>query len=188
MIKDQLYWGTKTYGEKFLEFCETIKQFLDLDNVAYYDVNIDGGVINIHSSYKWMEGYIAGQHYLEDPHMVHPNNMHKGFCILLMNNNYNYQKYNDALLYDSKNKALFGYGFTCILKTKVGFTAFCFTTNKNNHIINKVINEIKVIKLFIQKLDNQIKSLLKKQSQLKINLSKLKGERFFNQKGIIFSD
>ena len=92
------------------------------------------------------------------------------------------------MLYDNKNKALFGYGFTYILKNKLGFTAFCFTTNKSNYIINRVINEIKTIKLFVQRLDNKVKALLKNQPQLKLNLSTLKGERFFNQKGIIFSD
>ena len=188
MTANQLYLEAETYSNKFLELCDPIKQFLDLDNVAYYEVNSDGSATSIHSSYKWMEEYIAGEHYLEDPHMVHPSNMHKGFCIILVNNKYNYQKYNDLLLYDNKNKALFGYGFTYILKNKLGFTAFCFTTNKSNYIINRVINEIKTIKLFVQKLDNKVKELLKNQPQLKINLSKLKGERFFNQKGIIFSD
>lgn len=185
MIQEQLYSGTKIYGEKFLEFCKPIKQFLDLDNEAYYNINMDGDMINIHSNYKWMEEYIAGEHYLEDLHMVHPSNIAKGFCMLLVKN-YNYQKYNDVLLYAHKNENLFSYGFTYILKTNIDFSAFCFTTNKSNHIINKIINKTKLIELFIQQLDHKIKSLLQKLPQSKIALPELKGERFFNQKGIIF--
>lgn len=189
MTRDQLYLGTKTYGENFSKFCEPIKQFLDLDNEAYYNINIDGEMTNIHSNDKWMEEYIAGENYLQDPHMVHPNNIHKGFCVLLVNN-YNYQKYNDVILYGNANKSLFEYGFTYVLKTNVDFTAFCFTTNKSNYIINRLINETKVIELFIKNLDHQIKSLLQlpKLTQSKIDLAQLKGERFFNQKGIIFYD
>ena len=86
MTANQLYLEAETYSNKFLELCDPIKQFLDLDNVAYYEVNSDGSATSIHSSYKWMEEYIAGEHYLEDPHMVHPSNMHKGFCIIIIKN------------------------------------------------------------------------------------------------------
>lgn len=188
MRKDRLYWGTENYGEKFLEFCQPIKQFLEIDNESYYNVNLDGNMINIHSNDKWIEGYIAGEHYLDDPHMVHPNNMHSGFCILMVNDTYKYQQYNDVLLYDRQNTPMFGYGFTYIVKTNFDFSAFCFTTNKNNYIINKIINENKLIELFVQKLDEQIKSLLENIKELKISLPQLKGERFLNQKGIVFTN
>ena len=185
MTLDNLFNGTKMYQQQFVALCETLQQYLGASNAAYLNINQDSGAVYIHSNLKWLEGYIDGEHYKLDRHMVHPNNMGQGFCLLMLSNIYNYQTYNDALLYTAENK--FEYGFTYVIKTDTDFSAFSFTTDKHK-IINAPLNEGEIIKSFLQNINDQILTSFPKLEENRTNLVNLKGELFFQQSGIVFSN
>ena len=90
--------------------------------------------------------------------MVHPDNMSEGFSILRVEDTYKYQEYDDDLILDAvENK--FNYGFSYVTKTKFGFTAWCFTTNTNDHkFIDLLLNQPHIIKFFIQKIETKMNS------------------------------
>lgn len=185
ILINELFYGTKTYHQQFTRFCEPIRQYLRIKDAAYFNVHKDGSAAVIHSNYKWMEGYIEGKYYNLDPHLVHPDNMLEGFCILIINDNYKYEEYSDEVLYESGNK--FDYGFTYVEKSNDSFTAFCSTLDKfNNKFINTLPNQAEMIKFLIQKLDHQVKASFLGLQQNKAQLINLKGELFFQQRGIVF--
>ena len=182
---EELFYGTKMYHQQFSKLCQPLQKYLGTYNAVYSNVNIDSSMANIHSNYGWMEDYIKGQHYNLDPHMVHPNNMSEGFALLTINDAYKYQEYNDVILESVANKL--EYGFTYVTKTNVDFTAWSFTTNKNNHqFINILLNQPQTIKFFIQKLENQLKSIFTDLQKNRVQLINLKGNLFFQQTGIVF--
>lgn len=183
-MTDELFYGTKMYHQPFSKLCEPLQQYLGTSNAAYFNVNADSSVTNIHSNYKWMENYIRGQHYDLDPHMVHPNNMTEGFALLCIDDTYRYQKYQDVL----ENVAnVSAYGFTYVTKTDFDFTAWCFTTNQSSHkFINTLFNQSQIIKSLIQNLEKQLKSTFLDLEDNKARLINLKGNLFFQQTGIVF--
>ncbi|HXH55597.1 MAG TPA: hypothetical protein VNK03_07650 [Gammaproteobacteria bacterium] len=185
MMSDELFYDTKMYHQQFAKLFEPLQQYLGTNNAAYFHVNTDSSVTNIHSNYKWMENYVRGQHYNSDPHMVHPDNMSEGFAILTIEDTYKYQEYNDTVILDAaENK--FNYGFSYVTKTDLDFTAWCFTTNTNNHkFINILLNQPHIIKSFIQKIENQMKLAFPELQQSKAKLIELKGDLFFRQIGIV---
>lgn len=187
MLVDDLFYGTKMHHKKFAELCEPIKRYLGITDVAYLNVNKDGSIVDIHSNHKWKKKYIEQHCYKIDPHMVHPDNMHAGFCMLMINDDYKYQEYNDVMLYETSHKFNFYYGFTYVTKTHSDFTALCFTTNKNNNqIINRLLNEAGIIKYFFKKLNNQVILSFPDLQQNKVDLLKIKGNLFYKQTGIVF--
>lgn len=185
ILTNELFHGTKTYYQKLAQLSEPIKQYLEVKDVTYFNVHRDGDLAIIHSNYEWMEGYIEGKYYNLDPHIVHPDNMLAGFCVLLIKNNYKYEHYSDVVLCESKDD--FDYGFTYVEKGNDNFTAFCFTVDKNNHkFINTLFNQSEIIKFLIQKLDYQIRTSFLELQQNKVQVINLKGDLFFQQRGIVF--
>src|SRR5690349_3102354 len=108
-MTDELLYGTEKYHQTFIKLCEPLQQYLGTNKAAYFNVNVDSAIANIHSDYQWMKQYIAGQHYHLDPHMVHPDNMSEGFSLLSIDNTYKYQEYQDVL---DRRENVNDYGFT----------------------------------------------------------------------------
>src|SRR5262249_17163385 len=119
------------------------------------------------------------------PHMVHPDNMSPGFCVLLVRDGYHYQEYNDAIAYEAEDK--FNYGFTYVVKTDTDFTAFCFTICKSDRqFINVLLNQARIVQVLIEKLNNQLEVSFPELHKNKVDLITLKGDPFFRQRGIVF--
>lgn len=178
-----LLYGTKTYHQQFSEVCDPLKQYLTINNATYLNINKDGELIYLHSDCAWMQSYIKGMHYKQDLHLVHPDNIGEGFCLLLIQDNYTYLPYNEVMLYEDQNK--FDHGFSYIIKTDADFTAFCFTADNGPKIINTLLNQSNIIKNFIQKLHLEVITSFKTLPENKSDLAALKGNLFFQQQGII---
>ncbi len=180
---NELFYSTEKHHQAFLKLCEPVQQYLGTEKTAYFNINVDSTVANIHSDYEWMKRYVEEQHYHSDPHMVHPDNMSEGFSLLSIGDTYRYQEYQDVLEHVEN---IGDYGFTYVTKTDVDFTAWCFTTNKNSHkFINTLLNQSQTIKSLIQKLEKQLKSTFPDLQKNKARLINLKGNLFFEQPGIV---
>ena len=185
MLADDLFYGTKKYHKRFGELCEPLKQYLGITTGAYINTNKDGERAGVNTNYKWIERYIEESYFKQDPGMVHPDNMSSGFTFVSTSDD---QEYKHTMLKDATQNFNLHHGFCYVEKTGSDFTLFYFATHKDNHkIVNKVANEAVMVRKLIRNLHQQVLSEFKDLQDNKVDIFKLKGNLFVEQKGIVFN-
>jgi DNA-binding CsgD family transcriptional regulator len=119
--------------------------------------------------------------------MVHPNNIHNGFSC---DSSIDHKEFQDTLLYDAVVKFNWCNSFAYIEKTSSGgYFGFDFgTTKENYHIMNRLMNESKIVKKFIRQMHKRLHLLIAKDLQENaMDFYELKGDVFYSQQGIVFT-
>jgi DNA-binding CsgD family transcriptional regulator len=186
VLTDALFYGTKQYHKKFDELCKPLKEYLGITTGVYFNTAQDGSMTNVFTNYKWLERYIEQSYFKQDPGIVHPDNMHNGFTFVTTSND---REYRDTMLKEAVENFNFHHGFCYVEKTPANFTLFYFATDKeNNKMINTIVNEAVMVRKLIRDLNKQVISELKDLQDNKVDVLKIKGDLFLEQKGIVFSE
>ncbi len=188
MLTDEFFLGTKLYHKKFLNLCKPLARYLGITHAIYVNIDKNGRLFSICTHPKWVERFLEEKYYLLDPLMVHPKNMHNGFSFDIASND---QDFKDTLLYDAVIKFDWCHSFAYMEKTgDGGYFAFDFGTTKENYkIINRLINEMQIVKKVIKNLHNKMKLMMIADLQEnKMDFATLKGDWFYSQKGLVFNE
>ena len=186
MLGDDLFYGTKKYHGKFTEFCEPLKQHLGITTAAYIRIGYDSKMELICSNCKWSERFIEKNYIMQDPGIVHPDNMDSGFAFVSTSDD---QEYKDTMLHEAVHEFNFYHSFCYVEKNDTNFTLFYFATGKeNNGMINKIVNSSTLVKQLIGNVNKQIITEFKDLPDNKIDVFKLKGDVFSQQKGIVLNE
>lgn len=186
MLADELFYGTKNHHKKFFELCDPMKKYFGVTTASYIHINQNGEMELIASNYKWIERFIEADYCKQDPALVHPKNMSSGFSFVTTSED---QEYKETMLEEVIHKFGFHHGFCYAEKNGSSFVVFYFATHKeNNNMINKIINEANLVKKFIRNLNKNIITEFKDLQDNKVDLFKLKGDLFLEQKGIVFNE
>jgi DNA-binding CsgD family transcriptional regulator len=188
MLTDEFFLGTKLYQKKFIELCKPIKDYLGITHVIYVNIEKNGRMFSVCTHSNWVERFLEEQYYKLDPFMVHPDNIHNGFSF---DNASLDQEFKDKLLYDAIIKFNWCNSFAYIEKTcSGGYFGFDFGTTKDNYqIINRLVNEVSIIKKFIRNIHNKLIMLAEKDlNENRMDFAKLKGDLLYSQKGLVFNE
>ena len=186
MLTDALFYGTKKYHKQFDALCEPLKQYLGITTGVYLNTAQDGSMTNLLTNYKWLERYIEQGYFKQDPGIVHPDNIHNGFSFVTTSEDLEYR---DTMLKEAIYNFNFHHGFCYVEKTSSNFTLFYFATDKENtKMVNKIVNQAPMVKKLIRNLNKQVISQFKDLQDNKVDILKIKGDLFLEQKGIVFSE
>lgn len=188
MLSDDFFLGTKLYHKKLATLCKSLNRYLGVTHAIYVNIDKNGRLFSICTHPDWVERFLEEKYYLLDPLMVHPKNVHNGFSFDSASND---QDFKDTLLYDAVIKFDWCHSFAYMEKTiDGGYFAFDFGTTKENYkIINRLINEMQIVKKAIKGLHNRMKPLINHDLQEnKMDFATLKGQEFYNQKGLVFNE
>lgn len=186
MLEDEFLLGTKLYHKKFKELCKYIDSYLGTTNATYFNVDKNGGMIDISTNLKWTEGFIDNQYYVIDSLRVAPKNIHNGFAMDMANEQ---QEYKDKIVYDAVVKFDWCNSFGFIEKNPTGgYFGFNFGTTKDNYqIVNSLVNESSLVRKHIVALHQKILAIPDIES-LRMDFARFKGDLFYSQQGAVFNE
>ena len=181
-IGKQLLTHTELYYKKLKSLCSPFEQLYGVDTVAFFYLS-DLNLINIHTHPEWMEYCMEKKYYLDDPHIVYPDNITDGF---ILSSQVESEPYSSKVHHDALN--IFGMhnGVSYVRKIRGGYIALSFNSSKRNpSILSNIINDKTSVDRFSLYLEHEITSILTKLSSKAIDIRELKGENLHNQQGII---
>lgn len=186
MLTDELFYGTKVYHKDLAELCKPLEKYFGINQAAYLNIDKNGGLVNVHTHSKWMERCMEQHYYKLDPHMVHPDNIHNGFTLVTTSKD---QDYKNIMLNEAIHKFDLHHSIAYVEKNKSSCTVFSFSSHKDNYqIINNLLNEMPLFKKIIRHLNKQIIEAFPDLRENKVNFSKLKGDAFYKQIGLVFKE
>lgn len=188
MLTDDFFLGTKLYHKKFTELCKPLAKYLGVTHAIYINIDGQGRMFCICTDYKWIERFLEEKYYFLDPFMVHPNNIHNGFSF---DNASDDQEFKDMVLYDAVINFNWCNSFAYIEKNPMGgYVGFDFGTTKDNfQMINRLINEVQIVKKAIKNLHHKLNlTIFRDLQENKMDFAALKGELFHSQKGLVFNE
>lgn len=170
------------FNKQITEYCKPLENLLGITRFSFCQIDNTGQGILLHSYPKQLEYYLNQKHYLYDPHIVHPDNILTGAALWASYDDLNYQ---GVVLPSSERLFQSYYGLSYIRKNNTDFCAYLFSTYEQNHgIFSSYYNYFEQIELFINFFDAQLQGIVEDLQNAKVDLHKLKGERFTNQPGI----
>lgn len=188
MLTDDFFHGTKLHHNKLMELCKPISKYLGITQAGYVYVDQHGGMYLINSNVEMMEDHLAQEGYKNATFIVNPNNMHSGFAF---DNACTDEKYKNINLYNYATKFGWHNSFIYAEKdNKGGYFAINFATTKENFgIVNRVVNEAKIIKKLVRDLQNKItKTFYNDIHENKMNFALLRGDSFYTARGRVFNE
>ena len=189
MLADEFFLGTKLHHKKFDELCQPILKYLGATYAIFINVDHNGMMFSTCTYPAWIERFLEEQYYKLDPFMVHPDNIHNGFCF---DNASDDQEFKDKFLYDCSVNFNLCHSFVYVEKksNNNGYFGFGFATTRDNYQMNsRLINEVQIVKKFIRLLNNNFMKIIDKDlKERSMDFRSLKGELFTSQRGIIFND
>ncbi len=186
-LSDAFFLGTKLYQKKFSELCAPLANYLGATHAIYINIDKNGRAFSICTHAKWVERFLEEHYYQLDPLMVHPDNIHNGFSF---DNASEDEAFKNTMLYDAVVKFNWCNSFAYIEKmAHGGYFGFDFGTTKDNYqIVNRLINEARVIKTLIRNLNKQLVSITLDLQENRMDFASLKGDVFHTQKGLVFHE
>lgn len=187
MLADDFFKNTALYHQQFIEICKPLKDYLGVTHAIYIYIDKQGHAFNICTHPTWVEKLLSEHYYKLDPLMVHPNNIHNGFSFDSSSEN---EEFKDKLLYDAVIQFNWCHSFAYIEKIpQGGYFGIDFGTAKENHkICNRLMNETIVIKKMIRDLNRTLLLMIPGLSENMIDFAALKGDIFYEQKGLVFNE
>lgn len=186
-VLDEMARGTRQYHMTIKKIIEPIEQYYGINNIIYIEITNDGRLINLMSHNRWMEHCLEKQYFIDDPHMVVPDNMGTGFAIWSTRWSHYYQneEYQKGLYQDCRNFDLCN-GLTYAQRSAEGYRLYIFCAPQDNiHLNSKILSSIEHIKQFIDYFDSAIAPIRKNLEDHRIDFASLKGEAYHHQRGII---
>ena len=128
------------------------------------------------------------EYYIDDPHMVSPDNIGSGYAVwstlwetkYQQNEEYQNGLFSDLMQFDIST------GFTMVQQNDDLYKCLVVTTPKENQYFHsKVLSSLNNMKKYFNYLDKELSPIRAKMSSLGINLINLKGEGFYSQEGAI---
>jgi len=186
-LADAFFLGTKLYQKKFSELCAPLANYLGATHAIYINIDKYGRAFSICTHETWVERFLEERYYQLDPLMVHPDNIHNGFSF---DNASEDEAFKSTMLYDAVVKFNWCNSFAYIEKmSNGGYFGFDFGTTKDNYyMVNRLINEARVIKNLIRNLNTQLMAITLDLQEERMDFAALKGEVFYTQKGLVFNE
>lgn len=182
-VLDDMALGTRRYHKTLRKLCEPLQQYYGITEMGYVEIENDGRLINLHTHHSWLEHCLDKKYFIDDPHMVSPNNIGQGIAIW---STYKKDDYLNGMLKECVEIYGMSHGITFCKKTSKGYKLFGFGSPKENvDIHNKLINSMDCIKTFISYVDERIEPIRKKLDDKKIDFQLLKGQEYHDQVSII---
>lgn len=187
MLADDFFIGTKLYHKTLSELCKPMMDYLGATHAMYVNVDKHGKMFSTNTYLSWIERLVEQQYYKVDPFMVHPNNIHSGFAF---ESSCDDQEFQNSQHYDAVVNFEFCHSFVYIEKTPSnGYYGFIFATEKDNyHMINRLVNEARIVKEMIRKINKNLISVVKDLPDMRMDFAALKGDAFYTQKGEVFNE
>lgn len=187
MLTNEFFLGTKLYHQKLAELSKPLAHFLGITHVSYCKIDKNGRAFKINTYIEWEEHTVEEKYYIVNPCMVHPDT-HSDFSFDRASNE---AEYKDTPLYDVAVNFNCYHSFVYVEKTPdAGYYGFSFaTTQDNDQINNRLMNENQIIKKSIQALNNKLSLVNARDLQEnKVDFAALKGDLFYQQKGLVFNE
>lgn len=182
-VLDEMALGTRKYHSKVAKLCEPLKQYYGINVMGYIEINNEGRLINILTHRDWLEHCYENQYFVDDPHMVSPDNMGSGFVLW---SSYQKDYYLNGMLRDCVENFNICHGVTYVEKNDYGFKLYGFGTSKENfQIHNKILSNLDCLKKFIAYLDKQLEPIRQDLGDHRIDFSEVKGNQYYEQEGLI---
>jgi len=188
MLEDEFFLGTKLYHRRLSEIYRPLLHYLGATSVIFINIDKSGRMFSVCTCVEWTDKFLQESYYKLDPFMVHPDNIHNGFCL---DDSSDDQEFKDKFLYDCFVNFDICHSFVYIEKhpDHNGYFGVGLATTKDNYQMNsKLINESMLIKKFIRSLNHDFMQVIEKDlKDNSVDFSALKGELFYTQKGLNFN-
>ena len=182
-VLDKMALGSQKYHKALQYYLKPAQYRFGIDSLAYISITNDGKLINLHSNLAWLEHCIDKKYYIDDPHMLHPNNIDAGFALW---STYDNEKYTNGLLRDAIENYGLCHGFTYIEKSDDGYRVYAFATNMDNHLVHsRVLNDMENFRKYTTNLKHKISIIEQKLIKHQVDLPNLKGKAYYDQVGIL---
>lgn len=188
MLADDFFLGTKLYHKTLSELCKPMMDYLGTTHAMYVNIDSSGMLSSICTHQQWIARFLENQYYKIDPILVHPSNMHNGF---VFENTSPDEEFKDSLLADLSNTFGLYHSFAYVEKisNNRGYYGLIFATAKDNyHMINRLVNEVRIVKEMIRKINKNLISVVKDLPDMRMDFAALKGDAFYTQKGEVFNE
>lgn len=167
--------GTIRHHNKIKAFCRPLEDYFGVNCFTYNKVLNSGHFYSLGSHPGWIEHYYSEKLYLNQPHIRHPHNFRNGISLL---KNIKCEKYihNNQI---AKEKFNVSPGLVILNHVPNGLEMIGLDTNTSNLMHDSLmINEINLIKCFIDKFITENKSLLNILEESAVNMEVLMGDKF----------
>lgn len=162
----------------FKRFCQPIYDYFNVSHFWYHSISNDGHYTCLGSHQAWTEYYFSEKLYLCNPYLRAADNYSTGINFIRKIEDEGYQEsvdigikqfnLNQSLLFLEKSEnGVIGYGFAC-QSTMKKFEELC-------------VNELPLLKLFINRFNEEFGPLIKKMEEQPVNMSSLIGPSFYKK-------
>ncbi len=182
-LLDDFHAGTRLYGKNVAEICQPMYQYFGINSAAVIEIDRNDRVFNIHTNHEWIDNCLEKEYYKDDPHIISPKNMGNGFTLWSTREE---QEYKAGILHDINHNFNMCHGVTYVQSNSYGYKVFAFSAEREHTgVHSKIISSLSLFRKFITYFDEKLNSIRMNLNSRKVLAPELKGNLFYQQKGII---
>lgn len=180
---DSLVYGSHQYKQQLQKICEPFHRLFGSNHVGFVQINNDHSLLNLHTNTAWLDRCAEEKYYLQDPCMVHPENISSGQGFYFT---YEEDEFTNGILKDSIDNFNMAHELVFVNKNQNGYDVIAVTAPINNTIIyNQLLKYPQHLNKFLRYFRESIEPILQKIEGHKINLAELKGDLYHSQTAFI---
>jgi DNA-binding CsgD family transcriptional regulator len=175
-FNEQVLECTLTKSQKISKILEPLRLLSGIDGLLYYTITSKGLFTFMGTHPSWMEEYYHEQYYLHNPFLCHPSTVSEG---LHFPNTVRDEQYLE-MLHLRRKKINADHAMMMITKNSAEMEGFCFfTKTENMQIYNFYMNELPLLRSFVEYFKREMSSEIIAQKKSSVNLATMKKELFF---------
>ena len=173
---------TTKYQDKISNLCAPLYDFFKFANFNLYVIHSDGLWSVINTDPILLKYYLFNKYYICDPHIVHPKKLKPGVAIWSTYNDFHYR---GKLLYNLEKIFNISDGISIVKNINANCYVYSFGfPYGNTQVPSRSFSNIYLLMQFIGYFYKKGGNIIKKFVDSSVDISKLKGEKFFSQSGI----